>query len=49
MEEGLKMLVLGRKNGSAVKSTGCFYRGPAFSSQQPHDGNSGSRKSNALF
>jgi hypothetical protein len=26
------------RNGSAVKSTDCSFRGPEFSSQQPHGG-----------
>jgi hypothetical protein len=34
----LKKKILGWRDGSMVKSTDCFSRGPEFSSQQPHGG-----------
>ncbi|ERE75120.1 IQ domain-containing protein H [Cricetulus griseus] len=40
----------GWRDGSEVKSTGCFSRGPEFNSQQPHDGSKPSiMRSGALF
>jgi hypothetical protein len=38
------------RDGSAVKSTDCFSRGPEFKSQQPHGGSQPSvMRSDALF
>jgi hypothetical protein len=40
----------GWRDGSAVKNTDCFSRGPEFNSQQPHDGSQPSvMGSDALF
>jgi hypothetical protein len=40
----------GWNDGLAVKSTGCFSRGPEFNSQQPHGGSQPSvMESDALF
>jgi len=42
--------MLGWKDGSVVKSTGCSCRGPEFNSQQPHGGSQPSvMGSDALF
>ena len=43
-----KPKTLGWRDGSVVKSTDCFSRGPAFNSQQP-PGGSPVMESNALF
>jgi hypothetical protein len=39
----LRILWLGWRDGSAVKSTDCSSRGPEFKSQQPHGGSQPSR------
>jgi hypothetical protein len=46
-EEGKRW---GWRDGSAVKSTDCSFKGPEFKSQQPHDGSQPSvMGSDALF
>ena len=43
-------IVIPWRDGSVVKSTDCFSRGPEFQSQQPHDGSQPSViRSDALF
>jgi hypothetical protein len=38
----LKLILLGWRDSSEVKSTGCSSRGPEFNSQQPHGGSQSS-------
>jgi hypothetical protein len=46
----LKALLVGWKDGSEVKSTGCSSRDPEFNSHKPHSGSQPSiMKSDALF
>jgi len=48
--KGLEGVVLGWRDGSAVKSTDCSSRGLEFNSQQPHGGSKPSvKRSDALF
>jgi hypothetical protein len=47
---GRKALLQGWRDGSVVKNTDCFSRGPEFKSQQPHGGSQLSvMRSDALF